>query len=141
MIGCDRTAAFTGVNDGAVCQLEETLDHPLQSAICMLQCNEFYLRLVFTTIDGTTTSPSSFYEPISRSLVGCVSEWGIAPFEKIDNSDFPHLSNDALTRLSSDRLYAYKVCQYVISAKTNHDIALLEVGVYVFCLLQEKSLK
>ena len=105
VIGCDGTAALTGVDNGAVRQLEEKLDRPLQWAICMLHCNKLYLRHVFTIIDGLTTSPSSFSGPFRRSLVGCVSEWGIAPFEKINNSDFPHHPNDVLAQLCSDQIY------------------------------------
>ena len=88
-------------------RLEEKLCRPLQWEICMLHCNELHLSHIFTTIDGTTTSPSSFSGPIGRSLVGYISEWGIAPFEKINNSDFPHLPNNVLTQLSCDQLYAY----------------------------------
>ena len=129
MVGYDGTGPLTGVNNGAVRQLEEKSDRPLQWAIYMLHCNELHLGHVFTTIDGTATSPSSFPGPIGRSLFSCVKEWEIAPFEKISNCDFPHLPNDVLTQLSCDQFYAYQICQCVITGEMDDDIALLEVGI------------
>ena len=105
------------------------MNRQLQWTICILHCNELYLHHVFTSIDGTTTSPSSFYEPSGRSSVGCVLEWGIAFFDKINNIDFPHLPNDLLTQLSCDKFCAYQIYQCVISGEMDNDIALLEVGV------------
>ena len=104
--GCDGTGALTGINNGTVRQLEEKLNRPFQWAICILHCNKLHLRHVFTTIDCKTTCPSSFNGPIGWSLVGCVSEWGTAPFEEINNINISHHPNDVLTQLSYDQFHA-----------------------------------
>ena len=74
MIGCNGTAALTSVNNGAVCQLNEKLDHPLQRPICMQQCNELHMRHIFILIDGKTTSLRSFPGSIDPHLVSSVLE-------------------------------------------------------------------
>jgi len=128
LIGTDGTAVMTGANNGFIRSLEELLDKPLHWVVCLLHLNELPLRHVFASIDGPTVSADSFAGPIGKKLKGAVSEWKVAKFESIPNSQFPVLPITVVEDLSSDQYYAYKICIAVMSGNLDSDLAQLEIG-------------
>ena len=52
LVGYDSTASMTGVNKGAIRNIELTLGRALQWAICLLHLNELPLRHLFIELDG-----------------------------------------------------------------------------------------
>ena len=119
---------MTGIKPGLIASLEKLLGRPLQWAICLLHLNKLPLSHVFQMIGGTTNGPQSFACPIRKAITGKVSTWQVTTFKKIENDDFPAISNFVLETLSTDQYYAYKICQAVISGELSEYLELLEVG-------------
>jgi len=128
VIGSDGTPIMTGEYNGAIRKLEEFLGRPLQWSICLLHCVELPLRQVFLATDGSSTGPDSFSGPIGKKLSGKVSEWGVAAFKPIKNTNFPSIPNTVLAELSTDQFYAYRLCWCIILGGVDKDMELLEVG-------------
>ena len=124
IIGTDGTPSMTGIKSGLIASLEKLLGRPLQWAICLLHLNELPLRHVFQMLDGTTTGCQSFAGSIGKTITGKVSTWQVTSFKKIENDDFPTISNFVLETLSTD----HKICQAVISGELSEDLELLQVG-------------
>ena len=99
-LGSDGTP-MTGHTNKLIAALKRLLRRPLQWTICLLQCVELSLCYVFTTLDGSTTSPDSFGGPIGKK-VEPVFTWPIEEFKSIPNQHFPILSNETINYLSID---------------------------------------
>ena len=119
---------MTGVNKGAIRNIQLTLGRALQWAICLLHLNELPLRHLFIELDGTTKSPDEFSGPIGSQLNGAVSDWPVNRFKPIKNSNFPLLPAEVVDDLSTDRHYSYRICAAVMSGKVTTDLQLLEIG-------------
>ena len=92
----------------------------------MLYLNELPLRHVFQNLDGITSGPDSFSEPIGRQLNGAIFEWKVVKFKSITNPKFPVIPNSLMDDLSSDQYYAYRICVMLGSVDAN--LEFLEVG-------------
>ena len=128
VVGTDGTASMTGRFNGFIRLLEELVKKPLQWVICLLHTNELPLRHIFTYLDGKTGSPETFTGPIGKKLNGVVSEWPVARFKCIPNPDFPVIPQSIVDDLSTDQLYAYRICRAVMAGSVDYDLQLLEVG-------------
>lgn len=73
VVGADGTATNTGWNNGAIRYIEILFNKPLQHVICLLHFNELPLRHLIEKLDGKTTGPQSYFDPIGKILSGCES--------------------------------------------------------------------
>ena len=69
IVGTDRIASMIGRYNGFIQSLEEHLMKLLQWCVCTLHANELPLRHVFSELDGTASSPNSFFWT-NRQCVG-----------------------------------------------------------------------
>jgi hypothetical protein len=81
--GCDGTAINTGIKGGAIRQLENEYNKPLQWLIDLLHVNELLPRHLLIHLDGSTTGPKAFSGPIGKALVNCPT-LPVVAFEKLD---------------------------------------------------------
>ena len=119
---------MTGKSKGFIASLETLIGRPLQWVICLLHLNELPLTHVFQNLDGVTSGPDSFSEPIGRQLNGAIPEWKVVKFKSIPNPKFPAIPNSLMDDLSSDQYYAYRICSAVMLGSADADLEFLEVG-------------
>ena len=60
---------MTGKHNGCIPSLDELLNRPLQWFLCLLHTNELPLEHVFAILDGATSGPDTFAEPIVKKRV------------------------------------------------------------------------
>ena len=80
VIGSDGTPVNTGANGGVNRRVEIGLGRPLQQAICGIHMNELTLRYVFLSIDGQTSSPSSYKGDLGKQISKDVIQLPLHPF-------------------------------------------------------------
>ena len=94
----------------------------------LLHCNELPLKHVFSELDGTTKSPSSFSKPIGKERNINVSDWPVKNFNAIQNQNFPKLPYHVIDDLSNDQHYGYRICLAVMSGSMDQNLHLLQIG-------------
>ena len=119
---------MTGKSKGFFASLETLIGRPLQWVICLLHLNELPLRPVFQNLDGVTSGPDSFTEPIGRQFNGAVSEWKVVKFKSIPNPKFPVIPNSLMDDSSCDQYYAYRICSAAILGTVDANLEFLEIG-------------
>lgn len=125
VVGCDGTVVNTGHNGGAIRQLEELLQKPLQWLVCLFHTNELLLRHLFQHLDGATTGPKCFSGLIGKSLETCM-ELHITSYEPVSLlQPLPHVD---VKDLSTDQQYLWQMCQAVSSGHCPYDLALRKPG-------------
>ena len=127
VIGFDGTTVMTGHSGGVIRIVEERLGRPLQWSMCLLDCNELPLRLVFRLLDGVTTGPDSFSGKIRKMIGEVVSIWMLKIFANSQRIFFV-LSDEALCDVSNDQHYTYQICWSIIHGTLDPDLQLLKVG-------------
>ena len=83
---------MTGKHNGCIQSLDELLNRPLQWFLCLLHTNELPLEDVFAILDGATSGPDIFAEPIVKKK-GSVSNWPVTQLKQVfvPISSFPKL--------------------------------------------------
>ena len=127
IVGSHGTAVMTGKCIGFIASLETLIGRPLQWVICLLHLNELPLKHVFQNLDGVTSGPDSFSEPIGRQLNAAVSEWKVVKFKSIPNPKFPVIPNYLMDDLSSDQYHGYRIFSAVMLGSVDANLKFLEV--------------
>ena len=122
-IGCDGTNVNTGMNNGVIKRIEDSLGRPVHWFVCMLHSNELPLRHLFNSLDGKTSGPRSFTGPIGKELQKCETRAVVSftPIEVpaifIDNAD-----------LSTDQKYLLEMYDAVSRGLLTDDLAKRSPG-------------
>jgi hypothetical protein len=122
-IGCDGTNVNTGMKNGVIKRIEDTLGRPLHWFICMLHANELPLRHLFNSLDGKTSGPRSFTGPIGKELQKCEAKV-IVSFTPIE---VPVISIEK-TDLSTDQKYMHEMYDAISRGLLSDDLAKRSPG-------------
>src|SRR5215469_3200313 len=98
---CDGSNVNTGVRNGIIRIIEESLEKPVQWLVCLLHCNELPFREIFKTLDGGTTGPKHFTGEIGQRLSFDMKNLPIVEFEPISGYAIS-VSDEARQNLSKD---------------------------------------
>jgi len=108
----DNAACNTGHRNGMVVHLEKLIGRNLHTIGCSLHQNELPMRAVFRTLDGVSSGPNSFSEPI-RCI--CSKDVHLEPpvrFKPIKSDICTiDLSPEVIADLSCDQQLLYHYCE------------------------------
>lgn len=126
----DNTAVNTGYKSGIVACLETTLSRKLHLIGCSLHQNELPFRAVFTTLDGTTKSPSAFSGPLGkRASQENVHEAPIVKFDLIESEiESLDLTEEVIKDLSTDQYIMYGYWKIITTGKDLGNITSRKIG-------------
>ncbi|GBL85566.1 hypothetical protein AVEN_34716-1 [Araneus ventricosus] len=91
----------------------------------MLQTNELPLRHLLNSLDGATTGPKEFCQPLGEAIK-TYEELPVAPFSSISMENMPH-SIDRMV-LSNDQQYLYDICLPISRGECYSDLTLRKPG-------------
>ena len=97
------------VKTGGLCRLLEVVESKsVQWFVCQFYGNELNLRETFRVLDGGTTGPKSFTNPLGKATADDVQEPPVARFQPVSGHVMP-LPDAVAHELSSDQKLLYQV--------------------------------
>lgn len=119
LIGADGCLVNTGWKAGAIRQIEELLNKPLQRSVCMLHLGELPLRAVFEAIYGKSVGPYKFQGELGESLEICHTI-PVARFKRVTVAKLPKFD---VENMSQDQRYLFELASAVSSGKVSERLA------------------
>ena len=117
-VGCDGTSSNTGIYNGAVLLFENALKHPVQAVVCLPHLNELQLMKVLIYLNGPTSGPSTYSDPIGKCLENC-QELAVVNYDKI----YSTFADVDFKNLSINQKCLWHMCQVVLAGECFQDMA------------------